>query len=77
VIILFNFRYLEKCRLFLHSSWIFPHREEKTLKLYNDFQVQADTEAGKNLFKILCQEEAKHKQALETLHDDYMAQMGD
>jgi len=52
-------------------------REEKALKLYNEFQVQADTEAGKNLFKILCQEEAKHKLALETMYDDYMAQMGD
>ena len=52
-------------------------REEKALKLYNDFQVQADTEDGKALFKILCQEEAKHKLALETMYDDYMAQMGD
>jgi rubrerythrin len=52
-------------------------REEKALKLYNDFQVQADTEDGKTLFKILCQEEAKHKLALETMYDDYMAQMGD
>ncbi len=52
-------------------------REEKALKLYNMFQAQADSEAGKNLFKILCQEEAKHKLALETMYDDYMAQMGD
>ena len=52
-------------------------REEKALKLYNDFQDQADTEDGKTLFKILCQEEAKHKLALETMYDDYMAQMGD
>ena len=52
-------------------------REEKALKLYNDFQEQADTEAGKTLFKILCQEEARHKQELETLYDDYMARMGD
>jgi len=52
-------------------------REEKALKLYNDFQEQADSEAGKNLFKILCQEEAKHKLALETMYDDYMAQLGD
>jgi rubrerythrin len=52
-------------------------REEKALKLYNDFQVQADTQDGKTLFKILCQEEAKHKLALETMYDDYMAQMGD
>ena len=52
-------------------------REEKALKLYNEFQDQADTEDGKTLFKILCQEEAKHKLALETMYDDYMAQMGD
>ncbi|MEE4262248.1 MAG: ferritin family protein [Desulfobacteraceae bacterium] len=52
-------------------------REEKALRLYNDFQEQADTEDGKNLFKLLCQEEAKHKLALETMYDDYMAEMGD
>ena len=52
-------------------------REEKALKLYNEFLDQADTEDGKKLFKILCQEEAKHKLALETMYDDYMAQMGD
>ncbi|MGD8984026.1 MAG: ferritin family protein [Desulfobacteraceae bacterium] len=52
-------------------------REEKALKLYNEFLDQADTEDSKKLFKILCQEEAKHKLALETLYDDYMAKMGD
>ncbi|UCG04836.1 MAG: ferritin family protein [Desulfobacterales bacterium] len=52
-------------------------REEKALKLYNDFLAQADTEEGKKLFKILCQEEAKHKLSLETMYDDYMAKMGD
>lgn len=52
-------------------------REEKALQLYNTFQRQADTPESKNLFKILCQEEAKHKLALETLYDDYMAKMGD
>jgi rubrerythrin len=52
-------------------------REEKALQLYNDFLEQAETEDGKKLFKILCQEEAKHKLALETMYDDYMAQMGD
>ena len=51
--------------------------EEKALKLYNDFLAQADTEESKKLFKILCQEEAKHKLALETMYDDYMAAMGD
>ena len=52
-------------------------REEKALKLYNDFLEQTDSEEGKTLFKILCQEEAKHKLALETMYDDYMAKMGD
>jgi rubrerythrin len=52
-------------------------REEKALKLYNEFLEQADTDASKKLFKVLCQEEAKHKLALETIYDDYMAKMGD
>lgn len=52
-------------------------REEKALKLYNDFLDQADTDEGKKLFKVLCQEEAKHKLALESIYDDYMAKMGD
>jgi rubrerythrin len=52
-------------------------REEKALKLYNELLKQAESEAGKKIFKILCQEEAKHKLALETLYDDYMAKMGD
>lgn len=52
-------------------------REEKSLKLYNEFLDQADTKDSKKLFKILCQEEAKHKLALETMYDDYMAKMGD
>lgn len=52
-------------------------REEKALKLYNEFLTQADTDESKGLFKMLCQEEAKHKLALETMYDDYMARMGD
>ena len=52
-------------------------REEKALKLYNEFLDKAETEDGKTLFKMLCQEEAKHKLALETMYDDYMAKMGD
>ncbi|MGD8991863.1 MAG: ferritin family protein [Desulfobacterales bacterium] len=52
-------------------------REEKALKLYNDFLEQAETNESKKLFKVLCQEEAKHKLALETMYDDYMACMGD
>lgn len=52
-------------------------REEKALALYNEMLLKADTAEGKKLFKMLCQEEAKHKLGLETLYDDYMAQMGD
>ena len=52
-------------------------REEQALKLYNDFLKQADTPESQKLFKILCQEEAKHKLGLETMYDDYMAKMGD
>ena len=52
-------------------------REEKALQLYNDFLEKTDSEESRTLFKVLCQEEAKHKLALETLYDDYMAQMGD
>ncbi len=52
-------------------------REEKALKLYNSFLGNAKSEDEKALFKMLCQEEAKHKLALETLYDDYMAKMGD
>ena len=52
-------------------------REEKALKLYNDLLARADTANSTKVFKILCQEEAKHKLALESMYDDYMAEMGD
>ena len=52
-------------------------REEKALKLYNDMLSKAESDAQKKLFKMLCQEEAKHKLALETMFDDFMAEMGD
>ncbi|MFO7962547.1 MAG: ferritin family protein [Desulfobacterales bacterium] len=52
-------------------------REENSLKLYNSFLDNAQTEDEKALFKMLCQEEAKHKLFIETLYDDYMAKMGD
>ena len=52
-------------------------REEKALKLYNELLEKADKEEFKNVFKMLCQEEAKHKLALETMYDDYMAGQGD
>jgi rubrerythrin len=52
-------------------------REEAALKLYNELLDHSETEAQNKVFKMLCQEEAKHKLALETLYDDYMAEMGD
>ena len=52
-------------------------REEAALKLYNQLLDKSQDEGAKKLFKMLCQEEAKHKLALETMYDDYMAEMGD
>ena len=52
-------------------------REEKALALYNELENKVEDEKGKKLFKVLAQEEAKHKLSLETLYDDYMAKMGD
>lgn len=52
-------------------------REEKALKFYTDFGEKAELESHKKLFKILAQEESKHKLKLETLLDEYIAGMGD
>jgi len=52
-------------------------REEVALAMYNDLQTKADNEAHAKIFKVLCQEEAKHKHFLEKLYDDYMAEQGD
>lgn len=52
-------------------------REEKALKFYSDFSEKTDKEEHRALFKILAQEEAKHKLRLETMLDDHMAEMGD
>ncbi len=52
-------------------------REEKALALYNDLLRQAEGKSAQDMFKMLCQEEARHKLILETKYDDYMAQMGD
>jgi len=52
-------------------------REEKSLKLYNELLEKVDKEDLTKVFKMLCQEEAKHKLALETMYDDYMAKQGD
>jgi len=52
-------------------------REEAALKLYRTLLENAQDERYQKIFKMLCQEEAKHKLALETLYDDHMAEMGD
>ena len=52
-------------------------REEKSLKLYNELMEKTEKEDLTTLFKMLSQEEAKHKLALETMYDDYMATQGD
>lgn len=52
-------------------------REEKALQLYNEVAQQAENEDYLKIFKMLCQEEAKHKNVLETLYDDFMAAQGD
>jgi rubrerythrin len=52
-------------------------REEKAVQFYTDFAEQAKKDGHKKLFQILTQEELKHKLQLETLLDDYMAEMGD
>ena len=52
-------------------------REEKALKFYNDFAEKTHNEEHNKLFKVLGQEEAKHKLKLETLLDDYLAKIGD
>jgi rubrerythrin len=52
-------------------------REEKALQLYNDLASKAEKSELVKVFKMLSQEEAKHKLKLETIYDDYMAKMGD
>lgn len=52
-------------------------REEKALSLYNKMAEYTENPEYLKLFKMLCQEEAKHKNALETLYDDFMAAQGD
>lgn len=52
-------------------------REEKAYKLYADLAERTDQESHKRAFKALAQEESKHKLKLETLLDDYLAEMGD
>ena len=52
-------------------------REEKSLLLYNELAGKVEDDSFIQMFKILAQEEAKHKRILETIYDDYMAEQGD
>ncbi|MCD4740946.1 MAG: ferritin family protein [Desulfobacteraceae bacterium] len=48
-------------------------REEKAVMLYTALGSHTDDEGAKKVFQILVQEESKHKLALESLYDDYLA----
>jgi len=50
-------------------------REEKSVQLYQDLGNQTDNVEAKKLFQILVQEESKHKLGLESMYDDYLADM--
>jgi len=52
-------------------------REEKANKLYNTLAKSTDNAEHAEFFTVLAQEELKHKNSLETLYDDYMAQHDD
>jgi rubrerythrin len=52
-------------------------REEGSLALYNHLAEKSEDRDLAKTFQILRQEEAKHKLALETLYDDFMAEQGD
>mgnify|MGYP003574512590 FL=1 len=52
-------------------------REQKALELYNELAGKVEDDDFINMFKILSQEEAKHKRILETIYDDFMAEQGD
>jgi rubrerythrin len=67
----------EKGMPFLDILRIAMKREEKALQLYRDMEKQAEGEDLKKIFRMLRQEEAKHKLTLETIYDDAMAKMGD
>jgi len=52
-------------------------REEKALRFYNDVARENKNEEHVKIFRILAQEEAKHKLGLEKLYDNFMAEQGD
>ena len=67
----------EKGMPYTDSLRLAMKREEKSLELYSHLAKNADKEELTGIFLMLSQEEAKHKLALETLYDDFMAKMGD
>ncbi|MBT3176279.1 MAG: ferritin family protein [Desulfobacula sp.] len=48
-------------------------KEEQAVKLYSTLADKTDSEDAKKVFMILVQEESKHKLALESMYDDYLA----
>jgi rubrerythrin len=50
-------------------------REEKSVKLYQFLANQTDNADAKKLFLLLVQEESQHKLGLESMYDDYLADM--
>ncbi len=48
-------------------------REESAVKLYTDLAAKTDNVEIIKVLNILSQEEAKHKLALETMYDDFLA----
>ena len=52
-------------------------REEKAYNLHQKLAQAVENTEHVNVFTILAQEEAKHKNYFETLYDDYMASQGD
>jgi rubrerythrin len=51
-------------------------REEMAVKLYTGMALGAGNEESAKLFKLLAQEEAKHKLTFEALYDDSLAGQG-
>ena len=48
-------------------------KEEIAVKMYSMLAGKTDNEDAKKVFMILVQEESKHKLALESMYDDYLA----
>ena len=52
-------------------------KEEQAYKMYLDMAESTENEDQSNIFKILAQEELKHKNSLEVIYDDHLAKTGD